>query len=69
MAEEDSGELDLIFESKKLRSALGRKESIDGIKERFFRQKKHEEVPESRTLAPDMARVKQVVCNQYQVNE
>lgn len=42
---------------------------MEWIKDRFFPQKNHEEVPESRVLAPDRERIKRVVCKTYHVSE
>ncbi len=39
------------------------------MEDRSFQQKSHEEIPESRRLAPDREKIKQVVCKTYQVRE
>lgn len=68
IAMEDSEEIRAIFERKKLPSILGSESFMDWVKDRFFHQKDHGEVPESRILAPDRAKIKQVVCETYHVN-
>ena len=67
MAEEDSEEISQVFEQNKLPSILGRDEFIDGLRDRFFERKKHREVPESRVLAPEREKIKQVICRIYGV--
>jgi len=69
MAKENSEEISLIFERKKLPSVLGSERFIDWVKDRYFHQKSHEEIPESRSLAPDRGKIKQVVCKAYHVSE
>ena len=69
ITKEDSEEISLLFERKNLPSILGSERFIDRVKERFFRRKSHEEIPESRALAPDRKKIKRVVCKAYQVDE
>jgi len=69
ITKEDSEEISLVFERKNLPSVLGSEMFIDWVKERFFRRKIHEEVPESRALAPDRGEIKQLVCKTYHVDE
>ena len=38
------------------------------MKDRFFKEKHHKEVPDSRGLAPDKEKIKEAVCRVYQVN-
>jgi REP element-mobilizing transposase RayT len=67
MVEEDSEEISQVFEQNKLPSILGRDEFIDGLRDRFFERKTHKEVPESRVLAPEREKIKQVICRIYGV--
>jgi putative transposase len=67
MAQENFGEIHHMFEKKNLPSVLGSEKFIEWVKDRFFQQKSHEEIPESRQLAPERETIKQVVCNEYQV--
>lgn len=69
VAQEDSEEIFRIFEKKKWPSILGTEIFIEWVKDRFFDQKRHLEVPESRILAPDREKIKQFVCRTYQVKE
>ena len=68
ISKEDSEEIRLIFNKKNLPSVLGSERFIDWVKDRFFHQKIHEEVTESRVLAPEIEKIKQVVCKAYNVN-
>lgn len=69
MAQENSEEIHHMFEKKNLPSVLGSEKFIEWVKDRFFQQKSHEEIPESRQLAPERGTIKQVVCNEYHVSE
>ena len=48
---------------------LGRDEFIEWVKRTFYTEKRHMEVPESRSLAPDVKRIKAAVCKSYHVEE
>ena len=50
-------------------AVIGSKSFVDKIKELFFADKKHEEVPESRYLAPDIDKIIEEVCKFYNVNK
>jgi len=52
-----------------LPAVIGSKSFVDKIKELFFADKKHEEVPESRYLAPDIDKIIEEVCKFYNVNK
>ncbi|MBI4774505.1 MAG: transposase [Deltaproteobacteria bacterium] len=66
---EDQATLLGVFNQKKWPSILGSEGFIGQIKERFFPGKTHDEVSQSRDLAPEPERIKQVVCAFYQVDE
>lgn len=66
---ENEEEINLIFEKEHMPSLLGSKGFIEWVKERFFQEKDHEEIPESRKLSPEIERIKEVVCQAYQVEE
>ena len=50
-------------------TVIGSKSFVDKIKGLFFADKKHEEVPESRYLAPDIEEIIEAVCKFYNVNK
>jgi REP element-mobilizing transposase RayT len=58
-----------ILGRKKLPTVIGSKSFVDRIKEKFYANKKHEEVPESRYLAPDKDRIIEEICKFYDVKE
>jgi len=58
-----------VFEGKRLPWMLGSDRFMDWVKDRFFKGKHHEEVPDSRGLAPDREKIKKEVCRFYQVKQ
>ena len=66
---DNSEEITEIFERKKLPSVLGSERFMDWVEDRFFPQKNHGEVPESRVLAPDRKKIKRLVSKTYHISE
>jgi len=64
----DSHEIEQFFKKKHIPAILGDDSFIDKIKEKYFKEKQHEEVPESKVLAPDVNRIKQAVCSKYRTS-
>ena len=62
-------EIEGAFTRKKLPPFLGSDQFVSWVKETFFHQKKHEEVPGSRLLAPDPERIKETVSKAYQIEK
>ena len=62
-------EINQILARKKLPTVIGSNSFVEKIKELFFTDKKHEEVPESRYLAPDIEEIIEAVCKFYNVNK
>ncbi len=62
-------EINQILARKKLPTVIGSNSFVEKIKELFFTDKKHEEVPESRYLAPDIDKIIEEVCKFYNVNK
>ena len=69
VAQEDFEEISRVFEKKKLPAIFGSDEFVDWLKGHFYGEKKHREVPESKVLAPDGDKIKQVICRIYGVRE
>jgi len=69
VSKETLEEINQILAKKKLPTVIGSKSFVDKIKELFFADKKHEEVPESRYLAPDIDKIIEEVCKFYNVNK
>jgi len=68
VSEETLKEINLILGRRKLPAILGRKSFVDKMKETFFINKTHEEIPASKSLAPDVDRIISEVCKFYNVN-
>ncbi|MBN1907334.1 MAG: transposase [Deltaproteobacteria bacterium] len=62
-------EINRIFAMKNLPSIIGSKSFIEEIKEKFFKLNDFEEVPETKILAPDSARIISFVCKEYNIEE
>ena len=65
IAKEDSEEISQIYEKKKLPAILGHVEFIDWVKNTFFTEKRHKQVPDSDQLAPKIEQIKSAVCQHY----
>ena len=62
-------EINRILGSRKWPSVIGKESFINWVKDTFFIQKRHVEVPESKSLAPDSEKIKGAVCREYDINE
>jgi len=60
-------EINRILGGGKLPPVLGTKKFLDKIKELFFSDKSHEEVPEAKLLASDPDRILDAVVNLYEI--
>ena len=60
-------EINTILGKKNLPSTLGSDVFLEWVRRTFSGEKRHSEVPESRTLAPNVERIKAVVCQSYNV--
>lgn len=65
IAKADSEEISTIYERKKLPVILGQVEFIDWVKNTFYTEKTHQQVPDSDQLAPDIEQIKSAVCQYY----
>jgi len=68
VSKETLEEINQIFGRRKLPTIIGRKSFVDKIKDKFFANKSHEEVPESRFLAPDVDTIISEVCKYYKIS-
>jgi len=48
---------------------LGSESFVNRMKETFFHKKRHDEIPESRKLAPEAEKIKKTICNAYGIEE
>ena len=60
-------EINMILGRGKLPPVLGTKKFIDKIKDLFFSDRSHEEIPEAKLLAPDPDRILKAVAEFYKV--
>ena len=67
MAEDISEEINRVFDNKYLPSMLGSEKFVQWVKNKFFRQKRHMEVPDSKALAPDTETIIEAVCKFYEI--
>ena len=69
MGEDEDEDLLRLLNLKKWPSLLGDKQFVEQLKNRFFEQKRHIEVPESKQLAPDIAQIKKAICSYYKIDD
>ena len=62
-------EINRIFGRRKLPAILGSKSFVGRIKEKYFTLKNFEEIPETKSLAPDVDKIKSAVCRAYKIKE
>ena len=65
----DAEEINQFFGKKYLPSILGGDKFVDWIKGKFFNEKASTEVPASKTLAPDIDKIKKEICRFYHIDE
>ena len=58
-----------IFSQSKFPSMVGSESFINRVKEKFFHKKRHDEIPESRRLAPEAEKIKKAICKAYGIEE
>ena len=56
-----------IFGQRKWSPIIGSDVFLDCVKETFFEKKRHVEIPESKALAPETEKIKEMVCRSYGV--
>ena len=66
---ESPEEINRIFSQSKFPSMLGSESFINRVKENFFHKKLHDEIPESRRLAPEAEMIKKAICKAYGIEE
>ena len=69
VSRESAEEISVILAKKKLPAMLGSKGFIERMRQMFSVEKRHVEVPKSRSLTPDVRRIRAVVCKSYNVTE
>ena len=66
--DDDDAEVGKIFDRKKWPSILGSEDFINRVKEKFFLKKIDDEIPQAKELAPDVDRIKTVICQFYKIS-
>jgi len=69
VSRESAEEINVILGNKKLPSMLGSEGFIERMRRMFSVDKRHVEVPESKSLAPEVKRIKEVLCRSYNVEK
>jgi len=69
VSREPAEEINVILNKKKMPAMLGSEGFTERMRRVFSAEKRHVDVPESRSLAPDVGRIRAVVCNAYDVAE
>ncbi len=67
VSKETPEEINQIFGRRNLPTIIGRKSFVDKIKDKFFANKTHEEIPASKSLAPDGDTIIDEVCKYYKI--
>lgn len=67
VSKETLEEINQIFGRRNLPAIIGRKSFVDKIKDKFFANKTHEEIPASKSLAPDVDTIIDEVCKYYKI--
>ncbi len=62
-------EINRIFSQSKFPSMLGSEGFINRVREEFSHKKRHDEIPESRRLAPGQEKIKKAICKTYGIEE
>jgi putative transposase len=65
----DSADIIEIYSRKNLPSVIGSERFMDWVKGKFYREKKHKEIPDSNLLAPSQENIKKAVCERYHVDK
>jgi|SRR5208337_3838088 len=69
MALEDQEDITRILSGERWPPLLGDESSLNRLKTRFFGDKIHPQVPDSRMLAPEVRQIMQAVCAYYGLDE
>ena len=56
-----------VIDAKKWPSVIGPKDFLDWVKGKYYTLKHHDDVPESKKLAPSVELINQIVCDFYEI--
>jgi hypothetical protein len=66
--DEESDEIKDFYSKKNLPSILGSRNFVEWVKAKYYQQKKHDEVPQSKDLAPTIMEIKKTVGLCYKID-
>lgn len=64
----DNDDFTAIYKKRKLPVILGNEKFLSNIKDRFFKNKRNLEIPESKILVPDKSEIMSLLCREYKVS-
>ncbi len=64
----DSESMQKVFKAKRLKAVLGSDTFLARIKETYYALKKDTEIPQSRSLSPDISRIQEAVCAEFRTD-
>jgi REP element-mobilizing transposase RayT len=64
----DNDDFTAIYKKRKLPVILGNEKFLSNIKDRFFKNKRNIEIPESKILVPDKSEIMSLLCREYKVS-
>ncbi|NLD37819.1 MAG: transposase [Desulfatiglans sp.] len=64
----DNDDFTAIYKKRKLPVILGNEKFLSNIKDRYFKNKRNIEIPESKILVPDKSEIMSVLCREYKVS-
>jgi len=67
MGQEDSADVTRFFDRKRLPPVWGGEDFVRWVKSEYYEEKTDRQVPESGCLVPELAEIRRVVCEIYQV--
>jgi hypothetical protein len=69
MGEDDGEDMSRVFQKKKFPSILGKQDFVYWVRNRYVEIKQHNEVPDSKLLAPDKESIQELVCRTYGIGK
>ncbi len=66
--ESEDEDISGMFKKKKLPAFLGGRNFVEWVKKTFYSEKQNCSIPDSHVLAPEISRIKQIVCDYYEMD-
>jgi putative transposase len=64
----DDNDFSAIYKRRKLPTILGSEKFLSNIKDRFFKNKRNIEIPESKILGPEKSEIMSVISREYKIS-